>query len=71
MLVSALTNNNDNGLLRKIQALGELAGNNGYIRYSTLILFIFISITECLPMLLMIVQRSGFLRDAAGSYATT
>lgn len=52
-------NNNDNGLPRKIQALGELTGSNSFIRYYTLILFIFISIMECLPLLLMILQRSG------------
>jgi hypothetical protein len=52
-------NNNDNGLLRKIQALSELTGNNGSIRYYTLFLFFLISTLQCLPVFLRIVQRSG------------
>ena len=52
-------NNNDNGLLRKIQALGELTSNNNSIRYYTLFLFFLISISQCLPIFLSIVQRSG------------
>ena len=44
---------------RKVQALGELTGSNSFIRSYSLILFIFISIMQCLPVLLVIVQRSG------------
>ena len=52
-------NTSDNGLLRKIQALGELTDNNSSILYYRLFLFFLISILQCLPVLLRIVQRSG------------
>lgn len=53
-------NNSNDGLLRKAQALSELTGSNSSIRYYILILFFLISILQCVPVFLVIVQRSGY-----------
>jgi hypothetical protein len=52
-------NNSDNGLLRQVQALGELIGNNSSIRYYTLLFFFLLSILQCLPVFLRVLQKPG------------
>jgi hypothetical protein len=70
--VNFTANNNDNGLLGKLQALGELSDNNSSIRYYTLFYAIFVLLDKHFAMFSSAPQDSAALwtlRDCARSRA--
>ena len=52
-------NNEDNGLLMRLQALNELSSQNATINESRILLFILFSVIECLPIAVKLLQRQG------------
>ncbi|MFG2073796.1 DUF4407 domain-containing protein [Nonomuraea maritima] len=52
-------NQNSDGLLLRLQALGQVSEGNATLTMARLLLFLFILVIECLPVLVKLMQRPG------------